>query len=190
MKKEDFRMKRLPLLMAALFLLVSAFPVWGFSGFIDLRPGESRSVTTASVSGLPNFFGGADGFYSIFRMSGLNAGQRYEATMTYEAGTDTGYGHSWVDGNPFGKDYLSFIGIGTGTGTRKIDGKQDKFLFTVARGSMRDTMYVVIRSNKPWPVNFSVASPTGVNRESKDRWGYYYVTDFDADKNAPFLLQR
>jgi hypothetical protein len=32
--------------------------------------------------------------------------------------------------------------------------------------------------------------PAGLTRDSQDRWGYYYVTDFDFDRTSPFLLTR
>jgi hypothetical protein len=30
---------------------------------------------------------------------------------------------------------------------------------------------------------------SGVNPNSQDRWGYYFVKDFDADRTSPFLLK-
>lgn len=183
-------MKKLQMMLSVLLLLVASFSVYAQSGVTDLRPGESRSVTTVQLSGLPTAFGGSDSYYAIFRISGMKPGQRYEATMTYEAGTDIGYAHSWIDGNPFSRDWHSFVGIGTGTGTRRLPGKQEKFLFSIDRASKSDALYLIVRSNKPWNFSFSVGSPSGVNKDSRDKWDYYFVSDFDVNKYSPFLLKR
>lgn len=160
-------------------------------GFIDVALNTTKAVTTgAHPVALPNYFGPGDHYYSLFRFIGLVPGQRYEATISYESGTDIGYGHSWVDGNPFGGEYWSFTGIGTGTGTGPRRESQQKFLFTVAPGSSSSYLYLVFRSHKPMPLRVSLQSPSGVTRDSQDRWGYYYVTDFDSDRTSPFLLKR
>ena len=177
-------------LLCMLFLFVSVVSVRAADPLIDLPLGSERAVTTAKVAGLPSMFGGNDYFYSVFRLGKLVAGQRYEATLTYTSGTDIGYGHTWVDGNPFGKDFIHFVGIGSGTGTGPKREAQQKFLFTVHPQSASSVMYLVFRTHKPMPVKFALQRPSGVNNQSKDKHGYYYVTDFDADKNAPFLLKR
>ena len=83
------------------------------------------------------------------------------------------------------------MGIGTGTGTREMKGKESKFLFTVDAKSTAAFLYLVLRSSKPWDIAMALADRlSGVNRDSQDKWGYYYVTDFDVDRTSPFLLTR
>lgn len=167
----------------------SAAPAPG--SFVDVSLNSTKSTTTsAHPSGLPSFFGPKDHSYSLFRFVGLVPGQRYEATIAFESGTDIGYGHSWVDGNPFGTEYWSFTGIGSGTGTGPRRENRQTYLFTVAPGSSSRSLYLVFRSHKPMPLKVSLRHPSGVTRESRDQYGYYFVTDFDADRTAPFLLKR
>lgn len=178
------------LLLMLLTVFFQAAGGWAFEP-VDLSLGGARQVTTGThPAGLPSFFGPSDHFYAIFRFSGLTPGQRYEATISFESGTDIGYGHSWVDGNPLGKDFWSFTGIGSGTGTGPRRESQQKYLFTVDPASSASVLYLVFRSHKPMPVRVSLQRPSGVTRDSQDQWGYYYVTDFDADRTAPFLLKR
>ncbi|MGB4600472.1 MAG: hypothetical protein WBI04_10950 [Trichlorobacter sp.] len=40
------------------------------------------------------------------------------------------------------------------------------------------------------PLRISLQRSSGVTKDSQDRWGYYYVTDFDADRTASFLLKH
>lgn len=181
------------ILITLLGLLVSCCLTGGAwaAEVVDVPLNASRSVTTAGhPAGLPSFFGPSEHAYAIFRFTGLTPGQRYEATIGYESGTDIGYGHSWVDGNPFGPDYWSFTGIGSGTGTGPRRESQQTFLFTVDPASSSSSLYLVFRSHKPMPLRVSLQRPSGVDRNSQDRYGYYYVTDFDADRTAPFLLKR
>jgi hypothetical protein len=125
------------------------------------------------------------------RQADTVAGRRYEATLTFDAGTDIGYGMSWIDGDPKNRDSVSFVGIGTGTGTRELKGKESKFLFTVDAKSTAAFLCLVVRSNKPWDITMALADrPSRANRDSQDKWGYYYVTDFDFDRTSPFLLTR
>lgn len=166
---------------------VAALP----GGFIDVPLNSTKpSTTSGHPAALPSFFGPNDHYYSLFRFVGLVPGQRYEATISLESGTDIGYGHAWVDGNPFGRDYWSFTGIGSGTGTGPRRESQQKYLFTVDPHSSSRVLYLVFRSHKPMPVRVSLQTPSGVTKNSQDRYGYYYVTDFDADRTAPFLLKR
>jgi hypothetical protein len=158
---------------------------------VDVPLNATRSVTTGGhPAGLPSFFGPSDYSYAIFRFTGLTPGQRYQATLSYESGTDIGYGHSWVDGNPFGREYWSFTGIGTGTGSGPRRESQQTFLFTVDPTSSCGDLYLVLKSNRPMALKVSLQPPSGVGKDSQDRYGYYYVTDFDADRTAPFLLKR
>ncbi len=170
----------------------AAAPQTAASGYVDVANGDTKNAATAAgFSWMPNYLGGPEGFYAIFRLGPLGPGKRYEATMTFDAGTDIGYGHSWVDGDPRGKDIASFVGIGTGTGTREMKGAEKKFLFTVDPKSTAAFLYVVLRSNKPFNLSFGLTDRlSGVTPNSQDKWGYYYVTDFDADRNAPFVLTR
>ncbi|MGE0156535.1 MAG: hypothetical protein AB7T17_05865 [Geobacter sp.] len=158
---------------------------------VEVPLNATASVTTgAHPAGLPSFFGPSDYSYAIFRFTGLTPGQRYEATISYESGTDIGYGHSWVDGTPFGTDYRSFTGIGTGTGSGPRRESQQKFLFTIDPASSCGELYLVLKSSRPMALRVSLQRPSGVTKDSQDRYGYYYVTDFDLDRSAPFLLKR
>lgn len=184
-------MHRIMIGLLGLLLSWCLTPVAWSSGLVDVPVNSTKTVTTgARPTGLPTFFGGSSDQYVIFKFSGLTPGQRYEVTLSFESGTDIGYGHSWVDGNPFTKDYGSFTGIGSGTGTGPRRESQQKYLFSVDPKSSCDQLYLVFRSNKPMPLRVSLQRPSGVTKDSQDRWGYYYVTDFDADRTAPFLLKR
>ena len=159
--------------------------------YVEVPMNGTRQADTVTGFGLPSFFGSAADCYAVFKLGPLAAGKRYEATLTFDAGTDIGYGMSWIDGDPKGKDFSSFVGIGTGTGTREMKGKESTFLFTVDPKSTAAFLYLVIRSNKPWDISMGLADRlSGVNRDSQDKWGYYYVTDFDFDRTSPFLLTR
>lgn len=160
-------------------------------GYVDVPINGVQQTTTVTGIGLPPSFGPQEQFYTVFRIYPLLPGKRYEATLTYDAGTDMGYAHNWQDGEPTSKDALSFVGIGTGTGSRAIKDKEEKFLFTVDSQSTSNVLYVILRSYKAWTIRFSVKDRlSGVTRESQDRWGYYHVTDFDFNKTSPFLLKR
>ncbi len=162
------------------------------SGYIDVASGETKkALTAAGFAGLPPAFGGPAHNYAVFRLGPLAAGKRHEVTLTYDAGTDIGFAHSWVDGDPRGKDFASFVGIGTGTGTRELKGKEDKFLFTVDQKSTAGFLYLVVRSDKPWNLSVGLTeTASGLTRNSQDKWGYYYVTDFDFDRTSPFVLTK
>lgn len=157
----------------------------------DLPVNSSLSVTTIGGANLPKFFGPPEHYYAVFKIWPVVPGKRYEATLTFDAGDNTYYGMSWIDGDPWGKDYFNFVGIGTGTGTKHLPGKEAKFLFSIHPGSTSNVIYVLLRSNQPWKIKFSVTDKlSGVNRGSMDKWGYYYVDDFDESKTSPFLLKR
>jgi len=160
--------------------------------WVDVPVNSEKTVTSAlGLTGLPTTLGSAEEYRVVLRIAPLAPGTKYEATLTYDAGTDIGYGHSWLDGNPFEKDWASFVGIGTGTGTREMHGKQEKFLFTIDPQSTSNTLYLALRSNKPFTFRFGVSGRlTGVTRDSQDQWGYYFVNDFDANRTSPFLLKR
>lgn len=184
-------MRKLSLGLIWLLLLCGLVGAAWSAEFVEVPVGGAKSVTTgAHPAGLASFFGSADGYYTIFRLTCLAPGQRYEATFSFESGTDIGYGHSWVDGNPFERDFGSFTGIGTGTGSGPRRADQKKFLFTVDPQSSSDALYIVFSSNRAMPLRVALQHPSGVTKDSQDRWGYYYVTDFDADRTAPFLLKR
>lgn len=182
--------KLVPGLICLLLSCCLAGAAWS-AEFVEVPVGGAKAVTTGPRPiGLPNFFGPGDYFYTLFKLAGLVPGQRYEATFGFEFGTNIGYGHSWVDGSPFGRDYRHFTGIGTGTGSGPSREDQKKFLFTVDPQSSSNALYIVFSSNKPMPLRVSLQRPSGVTKDSQDRWGYYYVTDFDADRTAPFLLKH
>ena len=176
--------------VATLMLLASA--LFASPPYVDVQPGSVKStVTQAGYSWMPGGFGGPNQLYAVFRLGPLAAGKAYALTLTYDAGTDIGYGHSWVDGDPAGKDYASLVGIGSGTGTRELKGKEDKFLFTVNPKSTSNLLYLLVRTSQAWNLSVGLADrPSGLSRDSQDRWGYYYVTDFDFDRTSPFLLTR
>ncbi len=181
---------RIAFLISLLFLCFGT-PAAAERGFYDLPVNSSQDVTTVTGVKLPSSFGPPEHYYAIFKIWPLVPGKRYEATLTFDAGTDIGYASSWIDGDPSGKDFASFVGIGTGTGTRVLKGKEEKFLFSVDPRSTSNVLRVLVRSHKPWNVRFGITdNPSGVTPQSMDRWNYYYVRDFDADKTAPFLLQR
>ena len=162
------------------------------SGFVDVPVNTEKIVTTAlGLAGLPPSLGSAEEYRVVLRIAPLRPGMKYEATLTYNAGTDIGYSHAWVDGNPFEKDWASFVGIGTGTGTRELRDKQEKFLFSIDPQSTSSTLYLALRSNKPFTFRFGVSDRlSGATPNSQDRWGYYFVRDFNADRTSPFLLKR
>ena len=153
--------------------------------------GSASARTAVLAAPVANAFGAAADPKTVFRLGPLAPGRRYEVIFTYDAGGDVGFAHSWVDGSPFGRDWHSFVGIGTGTGTRPMPGKEARFLFTVAPGSTSRHLFIVLRTSQPFPVKVALTDRlSGLTPQSQDRWGYYYVTDFDADRTAPFLLKR
>jgi len=160
--------------------------------FAALSLNSDKTITTAQgVKGLATALGSAEDYMAVFRVASLTPGRKYEATLTFDAGTDIGYGFSIIDGNPYTTDWFGFVGIGTGTGTRALPGKQEKYLFTIDPASTSKTLYVSLRSNKPFTLKFGVSDQlSGATPNSQDQWGYYYVRDFDADKTSPFLLKR
>ncbi len=163
------------------------------SGYVELAPNSSRAVATAkSFPAMPNFFGGPDAFYAILHLQPLQAGRRYELTLTFDAGTNIGYSTGWVDGDPLGKDYWSFVGTGTGTGTREMKGKQQKFRFSIDPRSTSASMYLLLRSSQPWSLTVGLADQLtpGLTLSSQDAWGYTYLDDFDESRHSPFLLTR
>ncbi len=175
----------------SLAMVVACATAFAAPPYVDVAVNSSKQASTVTAFGLPSFFGASSDCHAVFRFAPLAAGKRYEVTLTYDAGTDIGYAHSWVDGDPMGQDYASFVGVGTGTGTRELKGKEDKFLFTVDPKSTSNVLYLVLRSNKPWKLGVTLTDrSSGITRNSQDRWGYYYVTDFDFDRTSPFLLKR
>ena len=183
-------------LLKSLVILFCFVPCAGIAAaqgnFVDIGVNTEKTVTTVrGLAGLPTALGSAEDYHVILRIAPLVPGRKYEVMFTFDAGTDIGYAHAWVDGSPYEKDWYSFVGIGTGTGSRELKGKQEKFLFTVDSKSTSNTLYIPLRSNKPFTFRCGVTDRlSGVNPNSQDRWGYYYVKDFDADRIAPFLLKR
>ncbi len=161
------------------------------SGYIEVAPGSEKKTVTAAYLSMPNFFGGPDQLYAVYKLAPLAAGRKYEVTLTFDAGTDIGYAMAWVDGEPLGKDYASFLGTGTGTGTREMKGKKEKYRFTIDAKSTKTALYLIVRSNKPFEHSIGITDRlTGVSPSSQDAWGYYYVSDFDESRYSPFLLTR
>jgi hypothetical protein len=94
--------------------------------FVDVGVNTEKTVTTVrGLAGLPSSLGSAEDYRVVLRIAPLRPGMKYEATLTYDAGSDIGYSHAWVDGSPYEQDWASFVGIGTGTGTRELRGKQE-----------------------------------------------------------------
>ena len=160
--------------------------------FVDVSVNTEKKVTTVrGLAGLPSALGSAEDYHVILKITPLAPGRKYEATFSFDAGSEIGYAHAWIDGSPYEKDWASFVGIGTGTGSRELKDKQEKFLFTVDPKSTANTLYLALRSNKPFTFRFAVSDRlSGLNPNSQDRWGYYFVRDFDADRTSPFLLKR
>jgi hypothetical protein len=184
--------KKIPY-MTMIFIAIFCFATAAFAkmGFEEVPLNSVKQTTTVQGVGLPSSFGPPEHYYTVFKIFPLVPGKRYEATLVYDAGADMGYGLVWQDGDPSSKDFASFVGIGSGTGTRVMKDKEDKYLFTVDSQSTSNVLYFIVRSYKPWNIRFSVTDRlSGVTRDSQDRWGYYYVTDLDFNKNAPFLLKK
>ncbi|MBM4271539.1 MAG: hypothetical protein FJ139_05195 [Deltaproteobacteria bacterium] len=161
------------------------------TGYVDIPVNSIQQVTTMSGVGLPPSYGGTGEFHAVFKIFPVVPGKRYEATLTYHAGDNIGYGISFGDGDPSVRDSVSFVGIGHGTGSRVMKDKEEKFLFSISPQSTSNVLYVVVGSHRPLNIRFSVTDrPSGVTKESKDRWGYFYVTDFHDRGTAPFLLKR
>ena len=162
------------------------------TGIVDLPPGGSAAVQTSVLSApVATAFGAPSDPKAVFRLGPLAPGRRYPFTFTYDAGGDVGFSHAWVDGSPFGRDWHSFMGIGTGTGTRPMPGKEAKYLFSVDAGSTSRHLFIVLRTSQPFPVKVALTDrPSGLTPQSQDRWGYHFVSDFDADRTSPFLLKR
>jgi hypothetical protein len=137
-------------------LVIACGTVSAVPSYVEVPMNGTRQADTVTGFGLPSFFGSTAEYCTVFKLGPFAPGRRYEATLTYEAGTDIGYATAWVDGDPAGKDFASFVGIGTGTGTREMKGKEERFLFTVDAKSTSDTLYLVVRSNKPWRLGVGV----------------------------------
>ncbi len=176
----------------AFALMAIGLPAAAQAGVFPVAPGGMVTVQTQVLSTpLHASFGEPSRPKAIFRLGPLTPGKRYQFTFTYDAGGNVAFAHSWVDGDPFGRDWYSFVGIGTGTGTRHMVDKEAAFLFTVDPASTSRTLYVVLNTSVPLTVKARLTDATpGLTSQTQDRWGYYYVTDFDADRTSPFLLKR
>jgi hypothetical protein len=193
------RMVTMKALLRSLVILSCIVSLAGIAAaqgeFVDIGVNTEKTVTTVrGLSGLPSGLGSAEEYRVVLRIAPLVPGRKYEVTFTFDAEPDNTihYAHAWVDGNPYEKDWYSFVGIATGTGARNLQrGKQAKFLFTIDPKSISNTLYIPLRANKPFTFRFGVTDGlSGANRNSQDRWGETYVKDFDADRIAPFLLKR
>ena len=181
------------LLMALLFCVMgSGRAARAQSGVVDLAPGGAVAVQTAVLpTPVASAFGPQAHPKAVFRLGPLVPGRRYQLTFTYDAGGDVTFAHRWVDGDPFGREWHSFVGIGTGTGTRPMPGKEAKYLFSVDAGSTSRHLFIVLRTSQSFPVKVALTDrPSGLTPQSQDRWGYFFVSDFDADRTSPFLLKR
>ena len=184
-------MGRIRVVLCAAAVLLAGMSAFGQAGRVDVPLNGSVVVTTVAGVALPTSFGGPDSFYAVLRLGPLAAGARVEFTLTFDAGTDMGWAAAWVDGDPAGKDWGTLLGTGTGTGTREMKGKEAKSLFSVAPASTSNVLFLVLRSARPWTVKAALTDRlSGATPNTQDRWGYYYVDDFDTSRYSPFLLTR
>lgn len=160
--------------------------------FYTLTLGGTITVTTATGVELPAWFGTPEENYAVFHVTGLKPGAAYMAALTYDGGTDIHYVESWVDGNPFGRDWRPLGGVGSGTGDgEKMPGYESWHLFTTDPKSTRGAVFFVVRSSKPWTVTLAVteANPD-VDWLTKNKYGYFAVDDWTSRGTATFLLTR
>jgi hypothetical protein len=171
--------------------IISGFSQQQPDKFFDLNLNQKAAVNTvAGFTLLHSSFGPKEQYFALLRISGLKPGVKYEATFTFEGGTGINYGMSWAGGNPLAGSWYNFIGLGTGTGSGKImPGYETKQLFIVDSKSTENQICLVVRSDKPWVFDFSlsVANPA-VNRDMKNKYGYYMVDDLTYDGRTTFLL--
>jgi len=158
----------------------------------ELKLGQRFTLTTAQGLTLHNSFGGPEYYYTVIRISGLKPNQKYQATLVYEGGSGIFYALSWVDGHPFQKDWRNLGGLGTGTGTGKsMPGYETYHLFQTDAKSTKDTIYLVVRSDKPWTFELLVseANPS-INELTKNSYGYFATADWTEKGKTFFLLSR
>ena len=148
---------RFPAALVCAALAIACGAAFAAPTYVEVPMNGTRQADTVAGFGLPSFFGPASDYYAVFKLGPFAPGKRFETTLTYDAGTDIGYAMAWVDGDPSGKDFASFVGIGTGTGTREMKGKESKFLFTVDAKSTAAFLYLVLRSSKPWDITMALA---------------------------------
>jgi hypothetical protein len=178
-----------------LFLLIGAacFAAQPKDALKVLKLVESAEYTTAPGLKLPAAFGDPAQNFLAVKITGLKKGVKYQATFTWEGNTGINYGMSWVDGNPFVQDWrnLGGIGSGTGTGEEARPGYETYQLFTTDPKSKKSVIYLVIRSDKPWTISLSVApAKAGVNRDTKNNYGYYTVDDWTREDTVTFELTK
>lgn len=161
-------------------------------GIYEVKVGDTIAVTTATGIKLPTSFGNQAENFAVFRVTGLKPGTKYMATFTYDGGTGIYYGMCWVNGNPLLPDWWSFVGIGSGTGSGKLmPGYEMYHLFIIDPKSTKDAIYLVVRSDKPWKINFSVApAKPGVDRNTKNSYDYSTVDDLTNEGKVTYLLDK
>lgn len=159
---------------------------------LDLDLDAKAVIRTVKGFSLHSSFGGPDYYYAVIRIDGLAPGTLYEATITYEAGTGISYAMSWVSGNPLATTWRSLGGLGSGTGTGKsMPGYETKQIFVVGEESTEQVIYLVVRSDKPWEIGFSITDTfSGVTRESKNKYGYFMLDDWTNGGKSVFLLDQ
>jgi hypothetical protein len=158
-----------------------------------LKLGDRAEYTTAPGLKLPSAFGDPAQNFLVVRITGLKKAVKYQAAFSWEGNTGINYGMTWVDGNPFVKDWrnLGGIGSGTGTGEELRPGYDTYQLFTTDPKSKKSVIYLVIRSDKPWTISLSVSpAAAGISRETKNSYGYYAVDDWTNGDTVTFELTR
>jgi hypothetical protein len=187
-------MRRFFLFIISLFVIIVCANAEPKDGINSLKLNEKTTAMTATGIKLPTGFGSPEEFYAVFRVSGLQAGVKYQATIAYDGGTDIYYGMSWLDGNPLLPDWNSFGGIGSGTGSGKVmPGYEQTHLFTTDPKSTKGVIYLVVRSGKPWTISMTVtvtAAKAGIDRNTKNNYDYYAVEDWTKENTVLFLLTK
>jgi len=120
-------MKRTLFVFLACFVcLCIGSPAAARTGFHDLQVPSALDVTTVTGVKLPSFFGAPDQHYAIFKIWPVVHGKRYEATLTFDAGTDIGYATSWGRRRPLGKGFLVLCRNRHGNGNKGPERKRRK----------------------------------------------------------------
>ena len=179
-------------LLFCLVLVVVFITAEPMPGFYQAQLNKTVTITTVKGLPLPSSFGGPDYYYAVVQVQGLKPGMKYMVTLIYEGGTGIDYGFCWVNGNPLTKDWYSFVGIGSGTGTGKLmPGYTIYHVFAVDPKSTSDTIYFTVRSNKPWSIQCTInpAKPE-ITRNTQNSYGYYCVDDLTNEEKIFYLLDK
>lgn len=154
--------------------------------------GTRATISTAQGIKLPSSFGNPSEYFAVVQVTDLKPGTKYMATITFEGGTGIYYGMVWVNGNPYIPDWNHFVGIGSGTGSgRLMPGYYIYHIFATDPKSVKDRIYFVVRSDKPWTLDFVVTpAKPGVDRNTKNMYDYYCVDDLTNGDTVSYLLTK